>query len=289
MRLARLLAALFVFGAVLAAPALASGLALDALVPTLPASPATVAPASGDSVAYRVILGQGETLQLSLSPAGGSPATLDLDLYLYGPSATAVDHASAIRKAVLPPTGYPEVIGYQAPAAGTYYLEVYCAEGTGQGVLTWSVLPEPLLPVYRFYNIRTGTHFYTPNEDERANVEATLGGTYRLEGAAYYMRASKNSQYLYRFFNRRNGSHFYTASDTERDSVITTLGGTYNYDGPTYLVSTSPGEGRAAVYRFYNRRTGSHFYTATASERDTVIRELGGTYDYEGPAFYIGQ
>ncbi len=38
------------------------------------------------------------------------------------------------------------------------------------------------------------------------------------------------------------------------------------------------------VYRFYNTDTGTHFYSASADERDTVINTLD-TFLYEGPAF----
>ena len=39
-----------------------------------------------------------------------------------------------------------------------------------------------------------------------------------------------------------------------------------------------------AVYRFYNRETGTHFYTASLSERDDVIRAFA-QFAYEGAAF----
>ena len=43
------------------------------------------------------------------------------------------------------------------------------------------------LDVYRFYNMRTGTHFYTADPAEKANVIATLGAVYHYEGVAYYV------------------------------------------------------------------------------------------------------
>ena len=39
-----------------------------------------------------------------------------------------------------------------------------------------------------------------------------------------------------------------------------------------------------AVYRFYNRETGTHFYTTSVSERDGVIRAFA-QFAYEGAAF----
>ncbi len=235
---------------------------------------------------YSVTVGAGETLSLSLS---SDPALLtDFDLFVYGPGTVIAEHSSAIASAVLP-LYYPETINYTVATGGTYYVEAFASEGAGPYTLAWSVLPEPQLPVYRFYNVRTGTHFYTPSDAERNTVVNTLGDTYRYEGVAYTTRATRNTQPLYRFYNRRAGSHFYTADPTERDRVINTLGYIYTYDGPTYKVSPANDGTKAPVWRFYDRRTGSHFYTADATERDRVITTLGYIYTFEGAAFYLGQ
>jgi hypothetical protein len=94
-------------------------------------------------------------------------------------------------------------------------------------------------PVYRFYNFRQGVHFYTASETERANVIATLGGTYRLEGVAYRVNTANpsNRTPLYRFYNFRNGVHFYTASETEKANVVATLGSTYRLEGVAYYLA----------------------------------------------------
>ncbi|WP_289240873.1 hypothetical protein [Delftia sp.] len=39
-------------------------------------------------------------------------------------------------------------------------------------------------------------------------------------------------------------------------------------DTGTGGVDTGTGQARTAIYRFFNRQTGAHFYTASASERD---------------------
>lgn len=287
----RILAALVVLAAAMLAPAAAYGLPLNGSLPTLPASPATIpVPAAGSSQVYRVSLVAGETLSLSLSRADASLSTLDLDLFLYGPASTETSHTAALRKSTLLATGYPELISYQAAAGGTYYVEVFWSEETGAGVLTWSVLPEPLLPVYRFYNVRTGTHFYTPSDAEANTVKTQWANVFRYEGVAYSIKASRNDTPLYRLYNRRTGSHFYTASADEVNRVLATWPGVFQLDGATYAVSTSNGGGtKAPVYRFYNVRNGSHFYTASASEKATVETTWAGTYRYEGIAFYLGQ
>ena len=146
------------------------------------------------------------------------------------------------------------------------------------------------LPVYRFYNPSIGTHFYTASGPERDSVVRNLGSTYVYEGPAYGVVASPaNSDPLYRFYNHKNGSHFYTASSEERDRVKSTLSATYTYDGPAYNVSVAPVAGALPVYRFYNRKNGSHFYTTSDAERDSVVSRFSASYTLEGPAFYLAQ
>mgnify|MGYP001460988642 CR=1 FL=1 len=55
---------------------------------------------------------------------------------------------------------------------------------------------------------------------------------------------------------------------------------------PTY--PTPPAASSMPVYRFYNKANGSHFYTVSAEERDTVIANLSHIYSYEGVAYFVG-
>jgi len=238
---------------------------------------------------YHVTLVAGETLVLSLTtdPALATP-DCDLDIYVYAPGTVTAMHASAIAKATLP-LYYPETISYTAPASGEYFVEIFAAEGAGPTSLAWQVVPEPLLPVFRFYNVRTGTHFYTPSDAERANVGARWPDVFRYEGVAYYTKATRNSQPLYRFYNRRSGSHFYTASVQERDTVIAQWSGVFTYEGETYRVTPTAEAGKTPVFRFYNVRNGSHFFTASVDEANQVMAQYSGVYSFEGPAFYLGQ
>jgi hypothetical protein len=146
------------------------------------------------------------------------------------------------------------------------------------------------MPVYRFYNIRTGTHFYTTSESERFLVSFRQGSTYHFEGVAMVFDSTNpaNSQPLYRFFDMKTGTHFYTADEAEKNNLIATMASTYHFDGPAYDVSTTPGSG-LTVYRFFNVRTGTHFYTADPAERDNTIAKFGGLFHYEGPAYYLVQ
>lgn len=149
-----------------------------------------------------------------------------------------------------------------------------------------------LRPVYRFYNVRTATHFYTASEAERWRVKSKFASTYRYEGVAYSVNTSNtaNSVPLYRFFNTRTGTHFYTASEAEKADVIQRLGTIYRFEGPAYNVSMSQSSNEVSstpVYRFFNFKKGTHFYTASEAEKASVMKSLAWTYRYEGPAFYL--
>ena len=92
---------------------------------------------------------------------------------------------------------------------------------------------------------------------------------------------------VHRFYNTKNGVHFYTASTAEKDAVLRNLSGTYRYDGVAYTLNTSSAQNSQPLHRFYNFRKGFHFYTASDVEKDSVIRNLSGTYKYEGVAYKV--
>ena len=45
--------------------------------------------------------------------------------------------------------------------------------------------------------------------------------------------------------------------------------------------------GATTVWRFFNKKNGSHFYTASAAEKASVIAKLSATYSLDGAAFYL--
>ena len=94
-------------------------------------------------------------------------------------------------------------------------------------------------PLYRFYNKRDGSHFYTASETEKNDLVATMSDTYKYEGVAYTVSTTPapGSTTVYRFYNKINGSHFYTADEGEKNRVLTTLARTYVLDGPAYYVA----------------------------------------------------
>jgi hypothetical protein len=62
---------------------------------------------------------------------------------------------------------------------------------------------------------------------------------------------------------------------------------TYLYEGIAYNVSMSPNGGATTIYRFYNKKSGGHFYTASEAERDYVTATYKAVFTYEGIAFWV--
>jgi len=151
--------------------------------------------------------------------------------------------------------------------------------------------PQPvvLLPVYRFYNRTNGTHFYTDSASERDMVNATWPHIFTDEGPCYYLNPANNTTPLTRLYNKQVGSHFYTSSTSEAANAVDTWPNIFRWDGPTYAVNPGAVPGSLPVYRFYNMRNGSHFYTASEDEKNHVLATWPTIYALEGPAFWIGQ
>jgi len=103
----------------------------------------------------------------------------------------------------------------------------------------------------------------------------------------WYEWALYSPRTVYRFYNKRTGTHFYTASEDEKATVINTLSAIYQYEGSAYSVNTASPSNMRPLYRFYNKRTGTHFYTASEAEKATVINTLGAIYQYDGPAYNV--
>ncbi len=79
---------------------------------------------------------------------------------------------------------------------------------------------------------------------------------------------------VFRFYNLKNGVHFYTASEAEKDSTLANLGATYKYEGVAYSLNSAPGGGNdTPLYRFYNMKTGVHFYTASRGREEQRHRQ----------------
>jgi len=140
---------------------------------------------------------------------------------------------------------------------------------------------------FRFFNRRTGEHFYTGSTAERNGIIAGMADmTY--EGVAFLSGGWGSTVPVARFLRLDTGEHFYTASATERDYIRKNMSNAYRLeDAYAFNVSEiQTSEYSQAVYRFLDTATGSHFFTASENERDGVIATLP-SYRYEGVAYYV--
>jgi hypothetical protein len=74
---------------------------------------------------------------------------------------------------------------------------------------------------------------------------------------------------------------------TERDEVIARYPDVFTFEGTAYYAAGEAVEGVTGVYRFFHKTLGTHFYTASAAERDDVISQYPDYYDFEGTAFHV--
>jgi hypothetical protein len=92
---------------------------------------------------------------------------------------------------------------------------------------------------------------------------------------------------IHRFFDTTDGTHFFTASATEAASISATRTDlSYEGVGLRGFSSADSSPSSQAVFRFFNIADGTHFYTASTSERDTLLATRSSDMTFENTAFY---
>ena len=144
-------------------------------------------------------------------------------------------------------------------------------------------------PVYRFYNTKTGEHFFTIDPNERANINAHPQWNYNDEGIAFYVYQNQqtNTTPVYRFYNTRSGFHFFTIDPNERATINAHPEWNYTDEGTAFYVYPSQQSGSTSIFRFYNTVTGEHFFTIDPNERATINAHPEWGYHDEGVAFSV--
>ena len=127
------------------------------------------------------------------------------------------------------------------------YPGIYVFEGIAYWTLADAMELGPTaviasVPLYRFYNKTTGSHFYTISEAEKAFVMAKYGAVFTYEGPTYNVfndAIDAPVMPVHRFYNKKNGSHFYTISDTEKVYVRLHYAQDYTYEGVAFYAIPS--------------------------------------------------
>jgi hypothetical protein len=148
---------------------------------------------------------------------------------------------------------------------------------------------EKLSAVYRFYDTKTGDHFYTTSADEKASILKALPH-YLYEGVAWATPEKGTLTVdVYRFYDTVDHGHFYTTSAGERDFVRSTLKN-YTYEGVAFQAfSTAAADPDAVTLdRFYNTDKKVHHYSASAGETAWIkAGHAGAGWHGEGPGFVV--
>lgn len=95
------------------------------------------------------------------------------------------------------------------------------------------------VPVYRFFNLIRGTHFYTIKKDERDKVINLYPHIFKYEGVKFYVykEPKPGAIPVYRFLNLNYGDvHFYTARESEYIKVITQFPNIFYFEGIAFYV-----------------------------------------------------
>ncbi len=110
------------------------------------------------------------------------------------------------------------------------------------------------IPMYAFYSMQTGDHFYSPDP-------VSPGGDYVLQGRAFALPVSSYQVNgvlpFYRLYNGSVQDHFYTADRVEMEKALEALH--YGYED-TYQIFDVQKPGTIPLARFYNPATGDHLY-----------------------------
>jgi cyclophilin family peptidyl-prolyl cis-trans isomerase len=135
---------------------------------------------------------------------------------------------------------------------------------------------------------------YTDNKSGRSEIiiQATdlLGDsvidTFEVTVGDVEPSPSNQGATIYRFLNNDTGVHLYTSSEVERNYIFNNLPN-YAFEGLAYSsIDTLTGSPEPEkVYRFLNRDTGTHLYTISEVEKESVETNLDN-YNLESESFF---
>lgn len=167
--------------------------------------------------------------------------------------------------------------------------------GTGSGSLpagsTAPINQTTVAPVFRFFDKDDGTHFFTSDTNERNTILATRSDLVQeTNGFGAVTASSSNAVAVYRFFDSIHGTHFFTSDANEKASVQASRSDLIFESSATFYEKSVGNGGDNAVYRFFDTKLGTHFYTGDAKEYAGITTP--GTSSYrtdlvaEGISFY---
>ena len=183
-------------------------------------------------------------------------------------------------------TAYPGVTGSSAAAASEFVGGAYprgqltFAAGASSASLTINVAGNTLAQPDQGFALSLSSF----NPTDSVTVRGTLNAVVLDDDG--YGQITGASLGVYRFFDTANGTHFYSVSQGERNTLIQTRPDlTYEGIGLKAVAAPSTDQSAAPVFRFFDVNTGTHFYSASTTERDSILAARPDLR-FEGTAFY---
>ena len=141
------------------------------------------------------------------------------------------------------------------------------------------------------------------NQNRGGNSQQFTTGTQQVTPQSQSFQTASNPQTItvqtqvsvvpvYQFYSATMKDHFWTIDEKEKTALVNSFAnstGTYEYKGIAGYVYNTKVAGSSPVYRFWNKLTLDHFYTADATEKKQVeanFKNKTDNYEYEGIAFY---
>ena len=142
------------------------------------------------------------------------------------------------------------------------------------------------VPVYRFFNNLTGTHFYTMSTIER-DIVLSRWPQFLYEGTGVLCVPDAGARHQAGLPLLRHGhQHALLHAVGSRARPVHRDVPTYIFEGPFSTHPLRADTARAALYRFYNTQTHARFYTDSADRARPVLR-IYPWFQLEGIGFYV--
>ncbi len=155
-----------------------------------------------------------------------------------------------------------------------------------EGVANW--LSPNTGAAYRFYNSASNSYFWSISNSE---VQTILDSypQFKYEGLAYFASTSGGNGFLpvYRFRNKVNGSYLWTIDQGERNSIRQNYSTIFVEEGIAWYANQAPVAGYLPLYRFRDFTNSTYFYTASESEKNSLLSIYANRFVFEGVAYYV--
>jgi lysyl endopeptidase len=171
-----------------------------------------------------------------------------------------------------------------APASNDYYGRFDIAYQ--EALNTW--LSPNLSPVYRFYNSASNSYFMTNSVVEKNTIQSYYP-QFIYEGFSFFASPASAASLssVYRFRNLRNGSYLWTISDIERAVIAQNYSNVFVQEDIAWYSRTEASPGWVPLYRFRDITNGTYLFTASETERSSILQNYAARFTSEGIAYYV--